>query len=331
MRSSVATPTSPEPASASVESGLSIRGLVKIYPGPVCALHGVDLDVPEGMFGLLGPNGAGKSTLMNIAAGLVEPTAGSVLLDGVDVVARPDFVRTRLGYLPQEFGFYPDLTGRAMLEFFLRLKGISGPRGRRAVADQLLERVNLADAAKRKVGGYSGGMKQRLGLAQAIAGDPRILIVDEPTAGLDPEERQRLYRLLAELAVGRVVILSTHIVDDVATLCPRMGIIRHGSLVADTTPTTARASLAGMVFEGFVSDADLPDCAARHRLLSAVLVEGRTNRTRVFVPPAATPPDGFSPSPVMLDDAYLVLMRVPAHEIPAALARSAPAAAESGR
>ena len=331
MRSSVATPPSAEPASASVKSGLSIRGLVKIYPGPVCALRGVDLDVPAGMFGLLGPNGAGKSTLMNIAAGLVEPTAGSVLLDGVDIVARPEFVRERLGYLPQEFGFYPDLTGRAMLEFLLRLKGISGPRGRRAVADELLERVNLADAANRKVAGYSGGMKQRLGLAQAIAGDPRILIVDEPTAGLDPEERQRFYRLLAELAAGRVVILSTHIVDDVATLCPRMGIIKQGSLVADTTPAAARDSLAGMVFEGFVADADLPGCAARHRLLSAVLVEGRTNRTRVFVPSAVTPPDGFSPSPATLDDAYLVLMRVAEHEVPAALARSAPAAAEPGR
>jgi len=331
VRSSVATPPSAEPRGTAGASGLAIRGLVKVYPGPVCALRGIDLDVPTGMFGLLGPNGAGKSTLMTIAAGLVEPTAGSVLLDGVDVVARPEFVRERLGYLPQEFGFYPDLTGRAMLEFLLRLKGISGPRGRRAVADELLERVNLTAAANRKVAGYSGGMKQRLGLAQAIAGDPRILIVDEPTAGLDPEERQRFYRLLAELAAGRVVILSTHIVDDVATLCPRMGIIRQGSLVADTTPSAARDGLAGMVFEGFVADADLPACAARHRLLSAVLVEGRTNRARVFVPPAAEPPAGFSPSPATLDDAYLVLMRVAADEVPPALARSAPAAAEPGR
>jgi ABC-type multidrug transport system ATPase subunit len=316
---------------AAASPGLSIRGLVKIHPGPVCALKGVDLDVPGGMFGLLGPNGAGKSTLMSIVAGLVEPTAGSVWLDGTNIVERPAFVRERLGFLPQDFGFYPELTGRAMLEFLLRLKGISGPGGRRAMADALLEKVNLSDAAKRKVGGYSGGMRQRLGLAQAIAGDPRILIVDEPTAGLDPEERQRFYRLLAELSVGRVVLLSTHIVDDVATLCPRLAVIRSGSVVADTTPTAARESVAGLVHEGFVADADLPAFAASHRVLSAVLVEGRTNRVRVFVPPGASPPQGFVQSPGTLEDAYLVLMRVPDHEVPPALARSTPDVAEAAR
>ena len=147
---------------------LSIRGLVKIHPGPVCALRGVDLEIPEGMFGLLGPNGAGKSTFMNIVAGLIEPTAGKVLLDGTDIVENPRFMRERLGYLPQDFGFYPDLSGRAMLEFMLKMKGVTGPKGRRALADELLERVNLTSAASRKVGGYSGGMRQRLGLAQAI-------------------------------------------------------------------------------------------------------------------------------------------------------------------
>ena len=167
--------------------GLAVRGLVKIHPGPVCALRGVDLEIPEGMFGLLGPNGAGKSTFMNIVAGLIEPTAGKVYLDGVDVVENPRHMRERLGYLPQDFGFYPDLSGRAMLEFLLKMKGVTGPKGRGALADELLERVNLTSAAKRKVGGYSGCMRQRLGLAQAIAGNPRVLIVDEPTAGLDPE------------------------------------------------------------------------------------------------------------------------------------------------
>ena len=157
--------------------GLAVRGLVKIHPGPVCALRGVDLEIPEGMFGLLGPNGAGKSTFMNIVAGLIEPTAGKVYLDGVDVVENPRHMRERLGYLPQDFGFYPDLSGRAMLEFLLKMKGVTGPRGRLALADELLERVNLTSAAKRKVGGYSGGMRQRLGLAQAIAGNPRVLIV----------------------------------------------------------------------------------------------------------------------------------------------------------
>ncbi len=319
------------PDAAAGHSGLSIKGLVKIHPGPVCALKGVDLDVPGGMFGLLGPNGAGKSTLMSIVAGLVEPTAGTVTLDGVDIVERPAYVRERLGFLPQDFGFYPELTGRAMLEFLLRLKGISGPQGRRAMADALLERVNLAEAAKRKVGGYSGGMRQRLGLAQAIAGDPRILIVDEPTAGLDPEERQRFYRLLAELAVGRVVLLSTHIVDDVATLCPRLAVIKSGSVVADTTPTAARESVDGLVHEGFVADAGLPEFSGGHRVLLAVLVEGRTNRVRVFVPPGESPPPGFTRSPGTLEDAYLVLMRVPDHEVPPALARSAPVSTEASR
>ncbi len=310
--------------------GLAIRGLVKIHPGPVCALKGIDLDVPSGMFGLLGPNGAGKSTLMSIVAGLVEPTAGSVWLDGTNVVESPRFVRERLGFLPQDFGFYPDLTGQAMLEFLLRLKGIDGPKGRKALAGELLERVNLTEAARRKVGGYSGGMRQRLGLAQAIAGDPRIVIVDEPTAGLDPEERQRFYRLLAEMSVGRVILLSTHIVDDVATLCPRLAVIRSGELVADTTPAAARASVDGHVREGHVADADLAAFSAAHRVLSAVLVEGRTNRVRVFLPPGADAPPGFAPTPGTLEDAYLVLMRVADHEIPPALARALPETAAAG-
>lgn len=304
-------------------AALSIRGLVKIHPGPVCALRGVDLEIPEGMFGLLGPNGAGKSTFMNIVAALVEPTAGKVLLDGTDIVANPRFMRERLGYLPQDFGFYPDLSGRAMLEFLLKMKGVTGPNGRRALADELLERVNLTSAAKRKVGGYSGGMRQRLGLAQAIAGNPRVLIVDEPTAGLDPEERQRFYRLLSEMSAGRVVLLSTHIVDDVSTLCPRLAVIRAGEVVADTTPTGARGAVDGSIYEGFVADAELPDFAKAHRVISAVLNEGRNNRVRVFVGPGRVPPVGFSHSPGTLEDAYLVLMRCPSDETPPALSRGA--------
>jgi ABC-type multidrug transport system ATPase subunit len=318
------------PPSSPSARGLAIHGLVKIHPGPVCALRGVDLRIPDGMFGLLGPNGAGKSTFMNLVAGLVEPTAGRILLDGVDVVADPRHMRERLGYLPQDFGFYPDQTGRAMLEFLLKLKGVTGPKGRRALADELLERVNLTGAAKRKVGGYSGGMRQRLGLAQAIAGDPRVLIVDEPTAGLDPEERQRFYRLLSELSAGRVVLLSTHIVDDVATLCPRLAVLRAGEVVADTSPTAARQAVAGAIHEGHVADAELPAFAQEHRVLSAVLDEGRNNRVRVFVPPGRTPPAGFQPSHGTLEDAYLVLMRCPAEEVPPALARSAAVARAGG-
>lgn len=307
---------------------LAVRGLVKIHPGPVCALRGVDLEIPEGLFGLLGPNGAGKSTFMNIVAGLVEPTAGTVLLDGVDIVANPRHMRERLGYLPQDFGFYPELTGTAMLEFLLKLKGVTGPKGRRVLAGELLDRVNLSNAAKRKVGGYSGGMRQRLGLAQAIAGNPRVLIVDEPTAGLDPEERQRFYRLLAEMSAGRIVLLSTHIVEDVSTLCPRLAVIRQGEVVSSTTPQGARHAVAGLIYEGFVADGELPEFASRQRVLSAVLVEGRTNRVRVFLGPGHAPPPGFQSSPETLEDAYLVLMRCAPHEIPAELSHATPVAME---
>jgi ABC-type multidrug transport system ATPase subunit len=300
---------------------LTISGLVKIHPGPVAALRGVDLDIGEGLFGLLGPNGAGKSTLMNCVAGLIEPTAGKILLEGTDIVQNPAFMRARLGYLPQDFGFHPDLSGRAMLELLLQLKGITGPKGRRVLAEELLERVNLTSAMKRKVGGYSGGMRQRLGLAQAIAGDPRVLIVDEPTAGLDPEERHRFYRLLAEMSARRVVLLSTHIVEDIATLCPRLAVIRGGEVVADTTPRAARTSIEGAIFEGHVDDSELRAFSEQWRVLSAVLEEGRTNRVRIHAI-GQTLPAGFTSAAATLEDAYLVLMRTPAGEVPAALRSS---------
>src|SRR5262245_15202317 len=239
--------------SGPVEGGpavLVVRDLVKIYPGPVAALQGVSLDVSPGMFGLLGPNGAGKTTFMRIPAGLLEPTSGAVTLDGEDVLARPERMRERLGYLPQEFGFYPHVSGEDMLLHLLRLKGVESPGGSRRLARELLERVNLGFAARRKVKTYSGGMRQRLGIAQALAGNPRVIIADEPTAGLDPEERHRFYRLLAECALDRIVLLSTHIVEDVAVLCPRFAVIRGGKLVAETTPREARRALAGKIYEG---------------------------------------------------------------------------------
>ena len=227
---------------------LSVRNLVKVYPGPVTALQGVSLDIGTGMFGLLGPNGAGKSTFMRILAGVLEPTSGSVTLDGRDVLANPGTLWSVLGYLPQDFGFFPHLTGEAMLEYLLQLKGVASGKETKKLAASLLERVNLAYAARRKVKEYSGGMRQRLGIAQAVAGDPRLIIVDEPTAGLDPEERHRFYRLLAELAEQRTVLLSTHIVEDVAVLCPRFAVIRDGQVVAETSPTDARRMLAGTIF-----------------------------------------------------------------------------------
>jgi ABC-type multidrug transport system ATPase subunit len=287
---------------------LQTRGLVKIYPGPVTALNGIDLDVPPGMFGLLGPNGAGKSTFMKILAGLLEPTSGSVTLDGTDILKNPEWLWPRLGYLPQEFGFYPHLTGEAMLSHLLELKGVSAPQGRKKLVRELLERVNLSFAAKRPVKGYSGGMRQRLGVAQALAGNPRLIIVDEPTAGLDPEERLRFYHLLSELATDRIVLLSTHIVEDVAVLCPRVAVIRDGRLLTVTSPSEARDAVKGRIFEGTVSPEDLPRLRAERMVTQAILVEGK-NRARIYEASGAAP-HGFASAAVTLEDAYLVLMRL---------------------
>ncbi len=286
---------------------LTIRDLVKVYPGPVTALQGISLDVPTGMFGLLGPNGAGKTTLMRTLAGLLEPTSGQVTLDGHDVLADPQWLWARLGYLPQDFGFYPHLTGEQMLTYLLKLKGVEAPGGLKALCAELLDRVNLTAAAKRKVKAYSGGMRQRLGIAQAIAGDPRLIIVDEPTAGLDPEERLRFYRLLAELAADRIVLLSTHIVEDVAVLCPRFAVIRKGKLLAQTSPSEARAAIAGHIFEGRVAVDELEEVRRRLRVTQAMLVEGK-NRVRIHEPEGQAPA-GFEPVPATLEDAYLLLMR----------------------
>ncbi|MDZ4805633.1 MAG: ATP-binding cassette domain-containing protein [Candidatus Eisenbacteria bacterium] len=286
---------------------LSVRRLVKIYPGPVAALSGIDLDVSRGMFGLLGPNGAGKSTFMKILAGLLEPTSGQVTLAGEDILARPENLWGRLGYLPQEFGFFPHLTGEQMLRYLLELKGVSAPGGLEALTGELLERVNLSFAARRPVKGYSGGMRQRLGIAQAIAGNPELIIVDEPTAGLDPEERHRFYRILAELAEERIVLLSTHIVEDVAVLCPRFAVIKGGRLLAVTTPGAAREAMAGRVVEVAVSGAELSEMSRSHTVLQSVLFEGK-NRARLFLSDDGAPA-GAEPVPATLEDAYLLLMR----------------------
>lgn len=284
---------------------LDVRNLVKVYPGPVTALQGIDLRIPTGLFGLLGPNGSGKTTLMRILAGLLEPTAGQVWLNGHDVTSQPHVLRSRLGYLPQYFGFYPNMTGRAMLIHMLRLKGVVAEQGLATLADQLLERVNLQSAAHRRVKTYSGGMRQRLGIAQAIAGDPLLLIVDEPTAGLDPEERIRFYRLLAELAETRTVILSTHIVEDVATLCPHFAVIRYGRLLATTTPKAARERLGDHVFEGALPRDRRPEFVDDVRVLHTHVVEGQL-RLRVYAP-GRNVPEGFVAVQPTLEDAYLLM------------------------
>jgi len=288
---------------------LVIRDLMKIYPGPVTALAGVDLDVPNGMFGLLGPNGAGKTTLMRILAGLLEPSSGTATLDGEPMLDRPERIWERLSYLPQDFGFFPHMTGERMLEYLLRLKGVAAPGGVRTLCRELLDKVNLSFAARRKVKTYSGGMRQRLGIAQAIAGDPRLVIVDEPTAGLDPEERLRFYRLLSELAADRIVVLSTHIVEDVAMLCPRFAVMRGGRLIGISTPSGARKAVDEAIYEGSISDEDY------YRLLAdparcvthAYLVEGR-NRVRVYQPDG-NPPEGFARVAPTLEDSYLLAIK----------------------
>jgi ABC-2 type transport system ATP-binding protein len=286
---------------------LSIHDLVKVYPGPVTALQGISLELPNGMFGLLGPNGAGKTTLMRILAGLLEPTSGKVTLDGQDVLNHPQQLWKQLGYLPQDFGFYPHLTGEKMLAYLLQLKGVQAPQGIKKLCGELLERVNLTFAAKRKVKAYSGGMRQRLGLAQAIAGNPRLIIVDEPTAGLDPEERLRFYYLLAALAQDRIVLLSTHIVEDVAVLCTRFAIIRHGRLVAQTSPGEARNRLSGAIYEATVSADELATLRETRCVTQAVMVEGK-NRVRVYET-NGSPPSGFASAAPTLEDAYLLTMR----------------------
>ena len=286
---------------------LEIRSLTKVYPGPVTALQGVDLEIAEGMFGLVGPNGSGKTTLMRIVAGLLEATSGEVLLDGEDILTDPARVWSKLGYLPQDFGFYPHLTAAAMLRHILELKGVTGPKGVKAAVAELLEAVNLAPAARQKIKAFSGGMRQRLGIAQAIAGDPRLVIVDEPTAGLDPEERLRFYRVLAELAQDRIVLLSTHIVEDVAVLCRNFAVIRKGMIIARTTPPEARESIAGAIFEGEVAPEDLQELHRARTVTQSLIAEGR-HRLRIYEP-LADPPPGFREVSPTLEDAYLVMMR----------------------
>ena len=283
---------------------ITIKDLVKVYPGPVAALQGINLEIPSGMFGLLGPNGSGKSTLMRIMAGLLAPTSGSITMDGIDITSRPESVWSRLGYLPQDFGFYPNLTGEAVLLHMLRLKGVKAPKGLKYLVAQLLERVNLSDAGKRKVKTYSGGMKQRLGIAQAIAGKPDLIIVDEPTAGLDPEERMRFYHLLSTLAEDRTVLLTTHIVEDVGVLCPQFAIIRKGKLITTTTPGEACAGLVGHLYEGSVARRDLEKVSASGAITRRFLFEGQ-HRVRVYITDGEVPA-GFTLAEPMLEDAYML-------------------------
>ncbi|SEL78689.1 ABC-type multidrug transport system, ATPase component [Pseudoxanthomonas sp. GM95] len=285
---------------------LQIRGLSKTYANGVHALKDIDLDIPRGMFGLLGPNGAGKSSLMRTIATLQEPDAGSITLDGLDVLADKTGARQRLGYLPQEFGVYPKVSAEAMLDHFAVLKGVTARGERKALVEALLQQVNLWQVRKRKLGGFSGGMRQRFGIAQALIGQPSLIIVDEPTAGLDPAERNRFLNLLAEIGENTVVILSTHIVEDVTDLCPRMAIIAGGQVRLADEPRKAIASLDGRVWKKTLDKGELAAHEAQFNVLSTRLVAGAPV---IHVLSDAAPGEGFIAAPADLEDVYFGELR----------------------
>ena len=278
--------------------GLRVRNLTKTYPGGIRALDNVDLDVGPGLYGLLGPNGAGKSTLMRTIATLQEPDSGTIHLDGADALADPDRIRRQLGYLPQQIGAYPGVTGRQLLDRFAWLKGRTDRTERRREVAALLDRVNLPPAdADRAVTTYSGGMLRRFGIAVALAGAPRLLIVDEPTAGLDPAERSRFHRVLADIAENNIVLLSTHIVDDVESLCERLSILADGRIVADGTPVDLMAGLEGRLWSRVVPRGDgIPE--------NALHVSATPAGSRVIVRSASAPGPGFVEREPALEDVY---------------------------
>jgi len=286
---------------------LTIKGLTKTYAGNIRALSSVDLEIPAGMFGLLGPNGAGKTTLMQILATLLEPDSGSAEMNGLDLITDKHGTRKMLGYLPQEFGFYPSFTAEQMLDYFAKLKGVMDRKERARLVDALLNRVNLSEARKQRLGGFSGGMRQRLGIAQALIGQPQLIIVDEPTAGLDPEERNRFHNLLAETASANVtVILSTHIVSDVSSICSHLAIIRRGEILAFTTPDRAVGELAGSVWQASVTREQLGSLKSQVTLVSSQMVQGLA-RVRV-ISRGERPNEDFSPATPTLEDYYFGLV-----------------------
>ena len=283
------------------DNDLRIRNLSKTYGNGVKALVDVSLDIPTGMFGLLGPNGAGKSTLMRTVATLQDPDEGSVRLGEVDVLRDKEAVRRVLGYLPQDFGLYPNVDAVTMLSHFATLKGISRATERRTVVEALLQRVNLWDVRTKKLGGYSGGMRQRFGIAQALLGNPRIIIVDEPTAGLDPEERNRFLNLLAEIGEHVVVILSTHIVEDVADLCSNMAIIAGGRVLHTGKPHDAIDLVRGKTWKKVIDRAQLESHEADFTVISTRLVAGRT---AIHVYADGCPDPSFESVDPDLEDVY---------------------------
>ena len=279
---------------------LVIDDVSKTYRGGIRALAGFSLDLGPGVLGVLGPNGAGKSTLMRILATLTKPSSGRVTWDGHDVVREPDRVREALGYLPQDFGVYPNLNALEFLDYLAAAKGLE-PRAARRRIDKLLELVNLGEARTRPLGGYSGGMRQRVGIAQALLNDPRLLIVDEPTGGLDPEERVRFRNLLSDLSGERIVILSTHIVSDVEAVATDLAIIARGRLLTHASPEALLAGLAGRVWEMVVPSASLAELRERHRVSGTLRREGGVQARLIA---DGSPGPGARPANPTLEDVY---------------------------
>ena len=290
---------------------LIIKDLTKTYSSGVRALRGVSLGLSPGVFGLLGPNGSGKTTLMKIVATLLEPDSGTIEMNGIDLISRKGHTRRMLGYLPQDFGLYPTLTAWQMLDYLAKLKGITNKRERHALIDVLLERVNLSLEPTQPLGEFSGGMRQRLGIAQALIGEPELIIVDEPTAGLDPQERVRFHNLISETASeNTVVILSTHIVSDVSNLCSRMAIIQKGTILSSCTPRQAVDQLKDSVWEATVPREKLSAFKSRFNVISSRMIDGQA-RLRV-ISKGQRPSEEFSPVTPILEDYYLDLVNQPA-------------------
>ena len=283
---------------------LEIANLSHTYANGTVALDDVSLSVPRGMFGLLGPNGAGKSTLMRTVATLQTPTAGSIRFGEIDVLAQPDTLRRTLGYLPQDFGVYPRVSAYAMLDQMAVLKGISAKGERKAVVETLLNQTNLWAVRDKAIAGFSGGMRQRFGIAQALIGAPQLIIVDEPTAGLDPEERNRFLNLLAAIGDEVVVILSTHIVDDVSDLCPRMAVLAGGKLQLEGRPSDLIADTRGKIWRKAVPHAELDAYKERHEVISTRLFAGET----IVHVLADHQPEGFQPVEGGLEDVYFTTL-----------------------
>ncbi|MBF0587249.1 ABC transporter ATP-binding protein [Prosthecochloris sp. N3] len=284
---------------------LEIKNLSKTYSNGVKAIQDVNLSIGRGMFGLLGENGAGKSTLMRTIATLQEADEGSVVFDGIDIARDPVSLRKVLGYLPQEFGVYPALTAEEFLLHIADMKGIAKASERKGQVEALLKRVNLWEDRKKKLGGYSGGMKQRFGIAQALLGEPRLIIVDEPTAGLDPRERNRFYNLLSEIGENTVVILSTHIVEDVSTLCSDMAIMGNGRVLLEGVPSTLQESLDGRLWIREIDKGELKSCSSEHRVIASHFHLGKL---LVTVDAERSPGEGFEPKEPSLEDVYFRIL-----------------------